>query len=249
MGTQESQNATVIEPAVEGVAVHALHKSASMFLYKFFQYVSRQQGFEFYSANNQPPNELLSEQPKGKFCCCPLRTFKFGDDANDDSDIVRIFHVRDPRDMLVSEYFSFGWSHSTGVSGMGDRREEIQDMSIDDYVIEQPNFSNWPLEKKFAPLMERDLDSHREILVKYETMVTRFPEWAAKVIGPFRYRIPKLAVAKLAWKYRNEFKPSVGDSHRRSVTPGDHRRKLQPATIEILNDRFAAVLSKFGYED
>ena len=248
MGTQQAQSETITRTAVEGIAVHALHKSASMFLYKFFQHVSRQQGFGFYSANNQPPNELQGERPSGKFCCCPLRTFEFGNEADCDSDIVRIFHVRDPRDMLVSEYFSFGWSHSTGASGIGQRREKIQDMTVDQYVIEQPNFSSWPLEQKFAPLIDRELDPQREILVKYETMVTRFPEWAAKAIGPFGYRIPKFAVAKLAWKYRNEFKPTTGDSHRRAITPGDHRRKLQPATIKILNDRFAAVLEKFGYE-
>ena len=191
MGTQQAQNATLTQTAVDGVAVHALHKSASMFLYKFFQHISRQQGFEFYSANNQPPNELLSEPPKGKFCCCPLRTFEFGDEGAYDSDIVRIFHVRDPRDMLVSEYFSFGWSHPTGGGRLDNRRKEIQDMSVDDYVIEQPSFSSWPLEKKFAPLMDRDLDSHHQIVVKYETMVTRFPEWAAKVIRSLWLSHPK----------------------------------------------------------
>ena len=83
--------------------------------------------------------------------------------------------------MLVSEYFSFGWSHlAEGAEGnkLVGRRQEIQKMSIDDYVLNQPEFSNWPLEQKFQPLVERDLCPDSELLVKYETMVTRFPTWA-----------------------------------------------------------------------
>lgn len=240
----------------KGIAVHALHKSASMFLYKFFRHVSQQRGYSFYSANNSPPDELSSAtdlnregpRPTGKFCCCPLRTFEEGSEGTYDSEIVRIYHVRDPRDMLVSEYFSFGWSHPTDGSKLEERKKKIQEMSVDEYVIEQPNFSSWPLEEKFQPLLNRQLHPTREILVKYETMVTEFPVWASAVIRPFGYWIPKLTVAKLSRKYRKEFQPTGEGSHRRAITPGDHRRKLKPATIAILNDRFAEVLEKFGYQ-
>ena len=36
-------------------------------------------------------------------------------------------------------------------------------------------------------------------------------------------------------------------SHVRQVTPGDHRRKLKPSTIEQLNRALADVLLKYGY--
>lgn len=255
MAVEQNRKGAAKALGVEGVAVHALHKSASMFLYKFFRHVSQQRGYSFYSANNSPPNELPcpadsdrdGEQTLGKFCCCPLRTFEVGNEGAYDAELVRIYHVRDPRDMLVSEYFSFGWSHPTEGSGLEERKKKIQEMSVDDYVIEQPNFSSWPLEAKFQPLLNRELHPTREILVKYETMVTDFPTWARAVIRPFGYGIPKFALAKLAWKYRKEFQPTGEGSHRRAITPGDHRRKLKPATIAILNDRFAEVLEKFGY--
>jgi hypothetical protein len=35
--------------------------------------------------------------------------------------------------------------------------------------------------------------------------------------------------------------------HRRQVTPGDHKRKLQPETIAILNSTFSDILKGFGY--
>lgn len=37
------------------------------------------------------------------------------------------------------------------------------------------------------------------------------------------------------------------DKHVRRVTPGDHREKLQPATIARLNEAFGDVLERFGY--
>ncbi len=36
-------------------------------------------------------------------------------------------------------------------------------------------------------------------------------------------------------------------SHKRKVTPGDHREKLQPETIRRLDQIFAPVLDRLGY--
>ena len=236
----------------QGIAVHALHKSGTMFLYQFFKRLAAQHQYPFYSANNQPPNELVGVPPRdSQFCCCPLRTFEIDTAWSKLPSLFRIFHVRDPRDMLVSEYFSFGWSHrAEGDEGnkLVGRREEIQKMSIDDYVLNQPEFSNWSLEQKFHPLVERALCPASELLVKYETMVTCFPAWVAKVIPPFGFRFPRIAAARLSWKYRNEFQPSGKGTHKRAITPGDFRRQLRPDTIAILNKRFARVLEKFEYE-
>lgn len=241
----------------QGIAVHALHKSGTMFLYQFFKRLAERQQYHFYSANNNPPNELdeassvsSASSAQTPYCCCPLRTFETNTLSSQSTNLFRIFHVRDPRDMLVSEYFSFGWSHPTTESQgteLSDRRKEIQEMSIDDYVLNQPQFSSWPLEEKFRPLVERDLSHQSEVLVKYETMVTRFPVWVADVIRPFGFRFPRIAAARLAWKYRNEFKPTGKTSHKRAVVPGDFRRQLRPQTIAVLNDRFGDVLEKYGY--
>jgi hypothetical protein len=36
-------------------------------------------------------------------------------------------------------------------------------------------------------------------------------------------------------------------SHKSQVMPGDHKRKLKPETIEILNSEFHHILEKLGY--
>jgi hypothetical protein len=46
-----------------------------------------------------------------------------------------------------------------------------------------------------------------------------------------------------------DFKVSSEDiyKHKRQVTPGDHKRKLKPETIDILNQKTAEVLKLYDY--
>lgn len=228
------------------VVVHALHKSASMFLFHFFKHLCHKKRIEFFSGNNDPPNDLEPGIiPPQAFCHCPVRTFQIDSDT---PAVHRIFHVRDPRDMLVSEYFSFGWIHPTQDGNLDQRRKTIQEMPIDDYVLNQPEFSRWPVHEKFRPLLDRDLDPELDTVVKYETMVTRFREWADAAIRPFGFRVPAWVTAQLAWRYRNEFVPSQDpNGHKRRITPGDFREKLKPETIVQLNERFSEILDRFNY--
>ncbi len=233
-----------------GVFVHALHKSATMFLYKFFKDVSNRKGYEYYSANNDPDNELFSTNANNNFCVCPVRSFDdVGQPPSEDLNQHRIIHIRDPRDILVSEYFSFGWSHSQADGKLTDtRKQEIQKMSIDDYVLNQPEFSSWHLGQKLEPLADLVI-SDSTIVVRYETMVTHFPRWVRQVIKPFQFRWPSLAATRYSVKYRNEFTPASGNQlvHKRNVKPGDHVDKLKPDTIKKLNNRFEDFLVRFEY--
>lgn len=121
-------------------------------------------------------------------------------------------------------------------------------MSIDQYVLEQSEKSSWPLKEKFKPLLERKPNPEFETFVTYETMVTDFQKWVEQVLPPFGVRFPKLVAIKLAWRYRNEFKVAAETmTHKRRIAPGDHREKLKPATIDVLNHRFEEILNRFGY--
>lgn len=200
----------------------------------------------FYSANlpdhTTPPADIKS------YCLSPLRTFDF---EETETRTKRIFHIRDPRDILVSEYFSFGWIHPNEKGQMLTRRRaEIQRMSIDDYVLEQPEFSDWPLDEKFIPLLKFDFENPDYTLVRYEDMVLDFPSWVEDSIEPFEFRSPKRVASRLIKKYASQFDVKAESmTHRRKVTPGDHKEKLQPATIELLNERFNDMLTRFGYLD
>ena len=239
------------------VDVHSLHKSGTMFLFNFFKHLSRIQNATLLSANHSPASDYdsisdfqsLSSISDGKstVCRCPIRTFKLEKFQVPGVNQHRIFHLRDPRDMLVSEYYSFGWIHKTD-EFLDDRRSEIQQMSVDEYAIGQSEQSTWPVEQKYQPLLDYNFDPQRETVVKYEQMVTNFPFWCAKVVAAYGCRFPKLLTVRLAWRYRKEFKPSAESmQHKRRMIPGDFREKLKPETIEILNRRYEAILERFDF--
>jgi len=230
------------------VDVHALHKSGTMFLYQFFRHLAKQQNALLLSENNDPADDYFDlaalrsagasatektmAQTKAFLCRCPIRTFDVDEFRLEQAPQHRIFHLRDPRDILVSEYFSFGWIHTTQGTPLDQRRQEIQEMGVDEYVITQSAQSTWPLDQKYASLVGYDFDPELETVVKYEQMVTEFPKWCSQVVAAFGVRFPKMLTARLAWRYRNEFKTS-GETmqHKRRITPGDFRDKLKPDSI------------------
>lgn len=235
-------------PLSHSVIVHGLHKSATMFLFEFFQTVSADRKVPFYSDNL--PDPIRPPTDGSIHCESPVRTFDFEERNQDTAPTKRIFHIRDPRDMLVSEYFSVGWIHpnETG-KAMDQRRSKIQKMTVDEYVLQQPEFSSWPLNEKFKNLLSLDLSNPNYSLVRYEDMVLDFPSWARTAIEPFEFRFPGRALNRYVKKFSSQFEVKQESmSHRRKVTPGDHKEKLQPSTIEALNDRFQEVLTRFGYQ-
>lgn len=233
-----------------GVDVHAIHKSATMFLFKFFGRLAKELNYNFYSENNDPPDQdSCGTNNQNNFCRCPIRTFETLESSFElPTRRYLIFHTRDPRDILVSQYFSMGWIHPTEGTNLGQDRHKIQQMSIDDYVLHHIESSAWPMVEKFRPLLDREPNPEFETFVTYETMVTNFQKWVEQVLPPFGMRFPKLAAIKLAWRYRNEFRIAAETmSHKRRILPGDHREKLQPFTIDQLNQKFETILTRFGY--
>ena len=238
-----------------GIVVHALHKSASMFLYKVFGQLSEYRGIPFYSENHAPSTaDQVHADMNHDFCCGPLRDFKEGPIPFDASEnICRIYHLRDPRDILVSQYYSFGWRHSDKrfTPRQKSERERIRNMTVDQYALNEGEDVTG-LKHRIAPFLE-STPRAQDIVVHYEEMVTKFPKWLNKVVQPFAFpkfglRSKSILVAKMALQYRGEFRPGTSKtSHKRSVAPGDYLRKLQPGTIEKLDELLAPELAALGY--
>lgn len=244
-----------------GIFVHALHKSASMFLYKLFKDLSRERKIAYFSINDRH-SELIQFNSKIKtgFCWCPERSFDIvGQTYPNLSKIYRIFQLRDPRDILVSQYFSIGWIHPT--EEWSDRKKKIRDyvrsLTIDEYVLraaekETIGMAGRPLKSMYEPILDITKSDRPEIIiVKYEEMISNYKNWLSKVIKPFNFfrTIEPLILQKYYLKYRQEFVAPLQENltHKRKITPGDYREKLKPKTIEQLNEIFKNILVKFNY--
>jgi hypothetical protein len=86
------------------------------------------------------------------------------------------------------------------------------------------------------------------MLRRYEDIVFDRLTFVTELCGHFGIETPNAKMRVVA--ERNDERPASEDvhAHVRQVTPGDHAKKLSPATIEYLNAELADVLGKYDYK-
>lgn len=162
----------------------------------------------------------------------------------------KIFMFRDPRDALISQYFSDAYSHQVpqaGTAGDGrelflKKREEARTADIDAWVLEK------------AGGIRRTLLGYREVLadpgcltLRYENYVFQKRRMIGKILAHFGWSIEPGPLARLLVEL--DVVPETEEKTRfiRKVMPGDHNAKLQPETIARLNEELADVLAIYDY--
>jgi hypothetical protein len=167
----------------------------------------------------------------------------------DVSSYQKLLILRDPRDVLTSSYFFFGLGHSLPRDNSIRRKAmlglkvEALRSTIDDYVIKvMPKYIE--IYQFYIQMM---IDQPDIVFLTYEQMVGSFDFWLDTLIAGLRLDINPHLMDQI--KHEANFvieKEDIYD-HKRQVEPGDHRRKLRPETIEILNASFAEILDTLGY--
>jgi hypothetical protein len=157
-----------------------------------------------------------------------------------------IFFVRDPRDILVSMYYSFGFTHPWSPhleirAYQEERRKKIEKITIDDYAIQTAP----GLKEKFAAIGLLRKWAADGLLLRYEDMVNNFEEFYRQLGG----------FVQLDGSVKDEFfrqtRPRETErpgDHKRKGQPGDYLQKLKPDTIRRLNEILENTLKEFGYE-
>lgn len=242
------------ETDCQNVLFFTVHKAASMFVYKICHDLAKKAGLKYYSINHnkrsryyfdteeEELSELQSWQDR-RGCFAPLR-FYF--EIPRELQAKVILHLRDPRDVLVSLFYSEAYSHSVikGVFELGEsERAEIRETGVDQYVLEMADEFN----EKYTEY-RHFLSQDRAVFVKYEDLVLNFPKWLGAVAEGFGITDDGF-IQKLQKKYRKEFsiKKENTYSHKRKIIPGDYLEKLQPETINRLNEIFSENLNLYGY--
>lgn len=157
-----------------------------------------------------------------------------------------LFMVRDPRDILVSSYYSFGFTHPLSPvdeirEQQIEEREAIQAMTVDEYALSEAEIQR----RNFALLHDLYTACDRGVLLRYEDMVEDFSRFAEALC---RHIDVKSRVLRNLER-RSRPKSAVDASqHRRSGKPGQFRDVLSEEAIVSLNAHLSDTLSKFGYE-
>ena len=160
----------------------------------------------------------------------------------------KIFMFRDPRDALVSQYFSDAYSHSLPPEGAEghkiflEKREEARATPIDEYVMKRANGMRRTM-MAYKPLLEDPTC----LCLRYEEHIFMKKRMISKILKHFEWDIHPGVVEKLLEKVDIVPDQENQKSFVRKAVPGDHRVKLSPETIRRLDKRLAEVLETFDY--
>jgi hypothetical protein len=258
------ENAGVNKITNKSVLIFSLHRSGSLLIHRICLSLRDEGGIPYYAPNlkNFPETEevLSKEFWEGKSGCFgPIRWFV---DVPNMDDYNVILHLRDPRDVLVSMFYSYCYSHPGEVEGYTDYRKEVANEGIDSFVLYmtsgKPAISRYGTGQPalMGNILERYenytaslLGKPNVIFVKYEEMVTNFGSWLRKFLLPFDIAHKDLLASRIEKVGTTEFNVSEENvwEHKRRMTPGDYKEKLKPETIAELNKRFKDVLVKLDY--
>ena len=150
------------------VVVYAPHKSGSMFIHHYFQEFANVSNFEHFSENYDPErnSDAFISSTAPRKIMAPIRAQPGKLSVNENSRVV--VHYRDPRDVIVSSYYSFGYSHvappvtSPNYEGFMNMKKHVQSFTLDKYVIE----SDLPVSK------------NRTYVSLYDKMMNNFSDWS-----------------------------------------------------------------------
>lgn len=164
--------------------------------------------------------------------------------AKQQADCTKIILIRDPRDILVSMYFSFGFTH--GVSPnlelrdyQQKRREQVQTMTIDEYALAESS----TLKMKFNMLNELIAQSN-SVVLRYEDLINQFDRF----YNDLSFVLPMQSENRKTLFEKS--RPNLVENpsaHKRSGKVLGCLEKLTKQTIQALDEEFADILRQFNY--
>lgn len=181
------------------------------------------------------------------YCYCGWRVWTSILEQVDLQTTRNILLVRDPRDRLVSLYFSAAQSHTVPKRGEGMQhlqsvRQEALDTDINSWAQ-----TKLPWVMNVLSSYHRHLPPESTRIYRYEDIVLRKEEWLLDIIGHYQFPLDREVAAKVATDNDILPKQENPNAHIRQVKPGNYRKHLSEDTITCLNDSFANILDVYGY--
>jgi Sulfotransferase domain len=163
----------------------------------------------------------------------------------------KLLIVRDPRDALVSEYFSNAYSHpipeptpeSSHMTALMERqRRDALKNGPDVYVLDAAREMVRTI-IEFGAVAK----SSTTTVMKYEDYIFNKRELIGIIARQFGWAVDETSIVNiLQWA---DVRPATEDPQAfiRKVAPGDHREKLRPATITSLDRMLRAAMRLLDY--
>ncbi len=244
------------------VLAFSFAKGGSTLLFNMLRKVAPEVGLTYYSpadalfAANRGSNDRPTDigdvfRPTG-YCYGGFRSYPtYAIPILGDAPIV--FLVRDPRDMVVSLYYSLLLSHTVPKSSnQGTMREELlrnrtrlANTSIDEFVLRDAVAQYRRMFESYAAQgfpWRPNVTTYR-----YEDVIFSKKEWLQAICRNYGWEVSADKLETIANTFDERPKEARPDKHIRNVTPGDHKHQLKPGTITQLNGVFKEYMSWFDY--
>lgn len=249
------------------VVVFTVHKAGSMVLHRILKDICILNEIRTFSEHENRSDKLPVQKifegknyiARRNGCFGPIRFFL---PARGLEDTTLLLHLRDPRDVLTSMFFSYTLMHRGPVPPNTGPRKAAADAGIDRYVLDMSsdefrryegdygtggNFKQHigNVLERYERYLQDVVGKPNAVIVFYEEMVTDFPRWLRKVVDCFALKDADETYRFVLSRHADDVTPTEENpwQHKRKVTPGDYKEKLQPETIAELNQRFSSVLS------
>lgn len=248
-------------PDKPSVYAFSLHKAGSVLLDSILRSLCDRVGLTYVSlmteffrlglAEKNVPSSASRVFADGGYCFGGFRSFPKTFEIPNLGRRKSVLLVRDPRDMLVSHYYSMRSSHpdpgkalTTSMQGLS-RRDAALKLSVDEYALDYASFYAREL-GRYIDVLEQNPENFT--VFRYEDVIFHKKQWIADICETFGWDVSSWAMRRIARK--NDIVPRAEDEgrHVRQVTPGDSMRKLQPETIEKLNAVYERHFRFFGYD-
>ena len=227
---------------------YCFHKSGSMFLYRLFKKIAEDNNIDYFSVNNKPSNHTMFRKNITKYILCPLR----GIPGNYDPDIKYIIHIRNPLDILISQYYSFGFTHripdknSINYENFIERREKIQNMTIDKYCLSDEIINE--INYKYNHLLDW-VDQYKNFknvfISNYDDMYYNFPNWLNDIFKFMSLNTYDKTLSVFEKEFDNKHKVHCvidiknNKNHRRSGLSKQYLVELNQNTINLIINKFS----------
>jgi hypothetical protein len=160
----------------------------------------------------------------------------------------KILLVRDPRDAIVSAYFSFANSHKPPAKGLAlkqfnQRRAHLKSIDLETYALEHSSQV-----KRAFNRYNRHLNKDSLLKVyRYEDIIFDKLNWITDMLKFLNLSLNNNQIKRIANKH--DIVPNSEDinKHIRKVKPGDYQDKLSPECIAKLNETLSDVLARYNY--
>jgi hypothetical protein len=180
----------------------------------------RSEGY-FYGPVYHPAKELLFHEHLKPFCV-----------------------LRDPRDVLVSHYYSLAYAHTVSNMKAARRRREVAAMGLDEFVLTKRYLSE--VQERYRAYLGQFTSAEKGFF-RYEDMVGEPEVFLEQVLAFLGIAVSAEGIERILASQQFQTAEENKTSHRRSGRWGQFREKLGPETLRRLDEELAGLLEPWSH--